>query len=236
MTDERRYADEEVAEIIEAAATARGPGGRALPRQDGLSLAELQAIGAEVGIAPEHIAHAAAALDVRGAAAPRRTTLGMPVSVGRTVELPRAPTDREWETLVAELRQTFGAHGKDRSSGGLRAWTNGNLRAYVEPTDEGHRLRLGTTKGDGEAAIRMGMGGLLGGLLLLALFMLRADSGEGAATAMLVMLMGVVLLAGNALRLPRWAAEREEQMEYIATRARTLIGPGPDPVPRLDGA
>ncbi len=233
MMDERRYADDEVAEILEAAAQAFGPGGRGLAREQGLSLAELQAIGAEVGIAPERIAQAALALDLRGAAAPRRTHLGLPVSVGRTVDLPRAPTDREWETLVAELRQTFGAHGKDRSSGGLRAWTNGNLRAYVEPTDEGHRLRLGTTKGDGEALGRMGVAGVLGGLLMLAFLSLTAV--EGAGMGLFIALMGVLVLAANAVRLPRWAAEREAQMEYIATRARALI-PAGDPVPRLDGA
>lgn len=47
---------------------------------------------------------------------------------------------------------------------------------------------------------------------------------------------GAVLLLGNALRLPRWAAEREEQMEYIATRARALIRPGPEPASLPEGA
>src|SRR5215210_5297426 len=125
MTEERRYGEEEVAQIFEAAASAHGSEGRALSSAGGLSLGELQAIGGEVGIAPERIADAAAALDLRRGAAPRGTHLGMPVSVGRTVDLPRAPTDHEWELLVAELRETFGAHGKDRSSGGLRAWSNG---------------------------------------------------------------------------------------------------------------
>ncbi|HEX8692820.1 MAG TPA: hypothetical protein VF746_10395 [Longimicrobium sp.] len=229
MTDERRYGEEEVAAIFEAAASPRGSGGRALSPEGGLSLGELQAIGAEVGIAPERIADAAAALDVRGGAAPRRKFLGMPISVGRTVDLPRAPTDREWELLVAELRETFGAHGRDKSSGGLRAWTNGNLRAYVEPTEAGHRLRLGTLKGDGVALARLGVGGLLAALVMFVVLLLTGAQTDDLEMAALVAAMGAFVLAVNALRLPRWAHEREEQMEYIAARARTLIRAEPEP-------
>jgi hypothetical protein len=227
MTDERRYGEAEIAEIFEAAARARDAEGRALSPVGGLSLAELQAIGGEVGIAPERIAHAAAALELRQGVAPRRKKLGMPVAVGRTVDLPRAPTDHEWEALVAELRQTFGAHGKDRSSGGLRAWRNGNLHAYVEPADAGYRLRLGTTNANGLGASQMGIGALIAALALLVFFFLSGQLDEGAGTAALVALMGLVALGANALRLPRWADEREAQMEHIAARARTLIRAAP---------
>src|SRR5688572_4838999 len=133
MMDERRYGDEEVATIFERAANPQASGGGAVTSTGGLTLRELQAIGAEVGLAPERIADAAASVEVRRGAPPRRTHLGMPVSVGRTIDLPRAPTDHEWEQLVVELRQTFGAHGKQVSQGNLRSWTNGNLHAYVEP-------------------------------------------------------------------------------------------------------
>jgi hypothetical protein len=229
MTDERRYGEKEVAEIFEAAASPRASGGRALTSAEGLTLGELQAIGAEVGIAPERIADAAAALDLRPEAAPRRRTyLGMPISVGRTVDLPRAPTDREWELLLAELRETFGAHGKDKSGGGLRAWTNGNLHAYVEPTEAGHRLRLGTLKGNSVALGRLGIAGLVVGLLMLAVLLLTGAPTDDLEMAALFALMGAAALAINALRLPRWAHEREEQMEYIAARARTLIRTEPE--------
>ena len=227
--DERRYEEAEVAKIFQAAASPRASEGRAVAPTSGFSLAELQAIGDEVGIAPERIAEAAAALDVRGPAAPRRTYLGMPVSVGRTVDLPRAPTDREWDMLVAELRQTFGARGKDRSSGGLRAWTNGNLHAYVEPTEAGYRLRLGTTKGNAVASSRFGMVTLLAGLVLSILLFAEVLD-EDLVVLLVWSLMGAIALAFNAIRLPRWAREREEQMDHIAARARMLIAPAPEPV------
>jgi hypothetical protein len=236
MTDERRYGEEEVARIFEAAASERTPGGRALATTEGFSLGELQAIGSEAGIAPERIAEAAAALDVRGSAVPRRSYMGMPVSVSRVVDLPREPTDREWAMLVAELRQTFGAKGKESSQGGLPIWTNGNLHAYVEPTDAGHRLRLGTTKGDAVPIGRMGVAGLLAGLIIVVSLLLAGEEGDALASAVFFALMGVFALAMNAVRLPRWASEREEQMEYIAARALTLIRPESAPNAIGDGS
>ena len=233
--DERRYEEAEIAEIFQAAASPRATEGRAVAPANGLSLAELQAIGDEVGIAPERIAEAAAALEVRRVAAPRRALLGMPVSVSRTVDLPRAPTDHEWDMLVAELRATFGARGKDGSSGGLRAWNNGNLHAYVEPTESGHRLRLGTTKGGAAQGIHWGLGFLLAGLVL-AVLLFAEVADEDLSSFLVVPLIGAFFLAFNAIHLPRWAREREEQMEHIATRARTLIRPAPEPAQEAIGS
>lgn len=236
--DERRYEEAEVAEIFRTAASPRPAGERSESRAlasppNGLSLAELQEIGGEVGIAPERIAEAAAALEVRGSVAPRRSYLGMPVSVGRTVELPRVPTDREWDMLVAELRETFGARGRDRSVGELRAWTNGNLGAFVEPTNEGYRLRLGTTKGGAAQSIRMGMAGLVAGLILAVLLFAEVLD-EDLSAFLIVPLIGAFFLAVNAIHLPRWAREREEQMDHIAARARVLIPAAPAPLPSGD--
>jgi hypothetical protein len=229
MSDERRYRDEEIAEIFEAAATAHDPGQRSLPPADGLTLAELQAIGREVGLAPERIADAATAVDRRRGALPRRKDLGMPISVSRTVDLPRAPTDREWSLLVAEMRDTFNARGRDRSSGELREWAVGNLHAYVEPTEDGYRFRLRTLKGNALALNRMGVAGMAVGLVMLVVLFLQGALAQELFLPMLFALMGAAALASNAVRLPGWAQEREQQMEYIAARAQALIRPAPDP-------
>lgn len=237
MSDERRYLDGEIAEIFEAAAAPRRSAGRALSASEGLTLAELQEIGREVGVEPERIAEAASALDLRGAALARRTHLGMPISVGRIVELPRAPTDHEWELLVAELRETFSAQGRDRSQGNLRQWTNGNLRANVEPTETGYRLRLGTRKSDAMALNWLGIAWLLMTLAMLAVMLLTGEAVDDLFEAILFAAIGPAALVFNTIRLPRWALEREEQMEHIAARARALITPAPGPagIGRGDG-
>lgn len=235
MPDERTYGEEEMAEIFKAAAqlprrTPDAADSTALvsaPR--GFTLAELQSIGGEVGLAPEQVAEAAAALDLRRNAR-RRSDLGMPVSVGRTMELPRAPTEREWEMIVADLRETFRAKGRASSRGEVREWANGNLQAYVEPTPNGYRLRLGTTKGDAMGLNRMGGTMLAVALVWLLVLFANGLLTEASILPVLMAMFGAGALASNALRLPSWAQEREEQMEAIALRAQSLLStPAPDP-------
>jgi hypothetical protein len=61
-------------------------------------------------VGPERIADAARSLERRPPLlATRATQLGVPYAVGRTVDLPRAPTEREWELILADLRETFQA-------------------------------------------------------------------------------------------------------------------------------
>jgi hypothetical protein len=228
MTDERRYQEDEIAEIFEAA-SAPAPSRREAGSTEGLTLAELQAIGREVGITPERIAAAASSLERSPAAAPRRTVLGMPISVGRAIELSRPPTDREWALLVADLRETFHARGRESSPGASRQWSNGNLHALVEPTVAGYRLRLGTVKGDAMAVNGLAAGGIILALVALFTLLMSGELTDDFASALLLGGLGVGAFAFNALRLPPWAREREEQMEYIVERARALIGAGPDP-------
>lgn len=227
MADERRYSEDEIAEIFEAAATLEASNPRAASAAGGLTLPELQSIGRDVGVAPERIAEAAAALDLRGQAQPRRYDLGMPISVGRTVDLPRAPTDREWDVLVAELRRTFNAAGRDSSRGELRSWTNSKLHAYVEPTATGYQFRIGTLKGDATAVNRLGLGAILMTGVLFAVPALGGVPLEQYMDLLLIGGMGAAGLTYNAVRLPRWARRREQQMDEIVARVKTLIGSEP---------
>jgi hypothetical protein len=226
---ERRYGDEEVREIFSLATTGdtRDP---SLPAEsDGLTLAELQRIGQEAGIEPARVARAADLLAARGKTAPVRRSFGMPVGVSRTVDLPRAPTDREWELLVAEFRTTFGAQGRMTIVGGLREWSNGNLHVSLEPTERGERLRISTLKDDGIAL--NGLGVLTGGMSLLFSAMAATAGNPTKALAVLGAFGGMSLASFgvNLLRLPRWARERERQMETLAEHAVRLLSESTEP-------
>ena len=228
MSDDRKYRDEEVREIFDLAASRAEVGRPAVSDESGLTLAELKEVGLEVGMDPSRIAEAAMVVDARREALPRRTYLGMPISVGRVIELPRAVTEREWEILVAEFRETFGARGQVTSHGGVREWSNGNLHAFLEPTETGHRLRLRTLKGSAMPLSTMGVAGLAMGLILITVFLITGSSPVNMELAMMLSLgMGGGALASNAITLPRWAREREGQMEYIAGRIGTLLGERP---------
>lgn len=222
MTDERRYSDDEVEAIFRSAAM--DAAALSSPAREGLTLAEVQEIGREVGMSPEQIAAAAGRLEEVPAIATRQAVLGVPISVGRTADLPRAPKDREWSVLVAELREIFGAHGRESSSAGTRSWHNGNLRIVIEPTETGMRLRMRTRKGS--AGSSLGMGGVF---FILGIFFLLTSAEQAGEIAMplLFILVGVGSVAVNALLLPGWAAEREEQMEHIARRTTARLARPP---------
>jgi hypothetical protein len=225
----RRYGDDEVRQIFSLATTG-GTGDRSLPAETGgLTLDDLQHIAREAGIDPARVAQAAASLDVRGKPAPVRRFLGLPIGLSRMVALPRAPTDREWEQLIAEFRTAFGAPGQATSSGGLREWSHGDVHICVEPTEHGEQLRLGAL--NNLAVALNGLGIVTGGMSVIATASVTAAGKAEKALAVLGMFGGISLAAfgANVLRLPRWARERERQMEAIAEHAvKLLSSPGGD--------
>lgn len=214
---ERRYDDAEAAAIFERAA--EGSLVRRAPQHEGMTLAELQAIGREVGIPAESIALAAREVG-HGSAPPTRRFMGFPVGVGRTVQLERRLTDTEWERIVVDLRETFDARGTVRSEGSLRQWTNGNLQVLLEPTATGDRVRLRTTMGDARGALGAGAGMVAASTMLGGLAAAQgafADTGMMMATGFLGIL-GAGMFGLMALRLPRWARTRQRQMDEVAAR------------------
>jgi hypothetical protein len=150
----------------------------------------------------------------------------VPVGVSRTAELSKPLTDEEWERLVVDLRETFRAHGKVERHGSLRQWTNGNLKALIEPTATGQRLRLETKSEN--LIMRLGFGALFSVMMLLfTLVVLTKDPVPFSK----LMFMGMMVLmgagfAGSALfKAPRWASTREKQMEDIIERTTRITTP-----------
>ena len=223
MSKERKYQDHEIRQILELAIGQEDGPAQSLPAVDGLTLLQLQEVGREVGLLPDRITQAVAAFEGRGESVPRGTTLGLPTSVARVVPLPRSPSDREWELLVAELRTTFGGKGKVTSQGGLREWSHGTLHALLEPTETGHRLRLIDSN---PAVGGIVVGGLVLAFALMIGMALLSKDGPGVRFAIpaFLALLGGSLAAGSAISLPRWAREQERRMEHISRRAASLLG------------
>lgn len=223
---ERRYDEEEVAAIFRQATEAQQPQRAALAPAEGMTLAELQEIGREVGIAAESVAEAARALSRRATPTTRRF-LGMPIGVGRTVDLHRKVSDAEWEQIVVDLRETFDARGRLKQEGSFRQWTNGNLQALLEPVPTGHRLRIKTVNANAR-------GWMMGGIAAMTAAAATAIGGfAGGASNMNLApifemgLIGAGLFAIGALRVPRWAQLRQRQMMEIL--ARVAAGPTKPP-------
>jgi hypothetical protein len=218
---ERRFSDAEVAQIFERATS--GHALQATRAAEGMTLAELQSIGKEVGIPAEQIARAALSLSA-SEAKPAQRFLGMTTGVGHTVHLARKLTDEEWERFIVEVRETFNARGTMTSQGSLKQWSNGNLQVLLEPTDAGHRVRFKTVKGDAP-------GTLGGGLVISAVAVIGEMSAvlTGAAhdVGLLASLgflgaIGIGAAATTALRLPRWVRTRKAQMEELGARVSAM--------------
>ena len=227
---ERRYTEEEVAEILKHAAEVEHSDNSLVSSTRGMTLAELNDIGRQAGISPEAIKFAA-----RRVEAPQQATrkfLGIPVGVGRTVELDRKLTDEEWEQVVADLRQTFQARGVLKQEGSLRSWRNGNLQVLLEPSGAGQRLRLQTKRGGAEGWISAGLGMFGVQFLMTVNAALTHSLGDPALLSWLMIFStaGVGMLGLGAFGLNRWAKLRQSQMDEIAERVstNTLTLPMPD--------
>jgi len=216
---ERRYSEEDAAEIFRRAAELEQSAPQSLAAREGMSLAQLQAFGQEAGLAPELVAAAARSL-VQDRAPEIRETLGLPMGVRHVVELDRPMSDERWETLVGELRERFDARGQVRVDGRLRQWTNGNLTVMVEPTATGSRVRFSTTNGRSRALMTAGAAQLvLAGATAVALLSEGAPLAGAAGPGLsLLGLMGGALFAFGAFPLGAWARTRAQQFKELAQR------------------
>jgi len=224
---ERRYTRDEVEAIFAGAAEAEQSGRRPLPPGEGMTLAELQEIAAEVGIPAVLVARSARALDSR-AEPGGRTVLGLPLRVGLNVSLGRTLSEAEWERLVVDLRTTFDARGVVRQDGSLRQWTNGNLQVLLEPGEAGQRLRFRTASDTARTLMTAGAAALMAGAISLVVAL---GSGAGLALRALLPLgllgaAGVGLAAAGALRVSAWARLRRRQFEEVADRVLARLGSG----------
>jgi hypothetical protein len=216
---ERRFSEDEVAAILEAATTVEATEPRQLHAGEGMTLGEIQAVGREAGISPDLIREAASALG-HGGATSSRSFLGLPIGVGRVVDLGRRLSDDEWDRFVVQVRETFDARGTVRRDSSLRQWTNGNLQVLVEPTPNGDRVRMRTVKGNARSLMMLGLAGLgLSAAALVGGAMAGILSQPGKLWSIgSIALMGIGVIAIGALQLPGWAKRRREQMEELARR------------------
>ena len=229
MNDERRFTEDEVAQIIERAtrvdgeADRIGSGDDGEPRRPGMTLAEIQRIGREVGISDDAIASSARALVYRSEEPEvNRRWMGVPVGVAGAAELPRRLTEEEWAQLVALIRDRFSAHGKLESAGSLMSWRNGNLRVQLEPNGDGQRIRMQTYRQSATQLMTLGSGMLGAGVVLGALSFAIGDAEAAVSSFGALTLLGTGFITANLLSLRGWAAARRAQMSEIAERAVEL--------------
>ena len=211
----RRFTTPEIEEVFARAAAAQQ---REHEVDLGLTVEELQAVGAEAGLDPAHVAAAARAIAAGEPEQGRESLVGVPVGVHRAATLAAPPSDALWAPLVADLQETFRARGKTEQIGEARIWRNGNLRATLSPSGDGARLRLQSNRRQDTqrllwaAAIQAAMA---------AVFPLNVFGPEEDPVVFLSVMAAVAVVFAVGRQLV-WTRTRERQMDDVAARAQRL--------------
>lgn len=122
---ERRFTDDEVAQVLQRASDLdRDSGPATLAR--GLSLSELRDIAAEAGIDPGMVTRAAAELSSRGPRRPAEALFGGSGVVGRTSALPGRLDRERLGHLVSVVDAESPAQGTVGEALGSIRWTSSN--------------------------------------------------------------------------------------------------------------
>ena len=215
MEPARRFSTPEIQEVFARAAAAQERADREVTDL-GLTVEELQAVGAEAGLDPAHVAAAARAVASGEPDDGRETIAGVPVGVRRAATLEAPPSDALWAALVPDLQETFAASGKTERIGASRGWRNGNLRVTLSPSGDGARLRLQSNRRKDTRAL-LTVGAVQA--VMAAVFSIDAF-GRAPDSALFLALMAAVVVAFATVRQVTWARARERQMEAVATRAQ----------------
>ncbi|MGH7576748.1 MAG: hypothetical protein ACREM1_16695 [Longimicrobiales bacterium] len=191
----RRYAEEEVARLLERATELQRAEGSRGTVAGGLTLRELEEIASEAGIDPHHLRRAAAELEAGGASPKSRWTwlTGAPATIlfERTIaaELDAAA----FEGLAAEIQQRVGAVGQASLVGRTLTW-------QTETPNKTRSLQIVVTSRGRETHIRIEerlnqlAGALFGGLI--------GGVGTGAGATGLGVALGVLGSAFLAVAFP----------------------------------
>ncbi|MEO7368524.1 MAG: hypothetical protein ABIZ36_11235 [Gemmatimonadaceae bacterium] len=234
-TREKKFNDEEVALIIKRAAELQQTQQAEEEPSNALTLAEVEQIAQEAGIDPKLIRQAAHGLERRAEITRPSPWLGAPtrLSFERVID-GELPVD-EFESIINEIRRTFGDNGVPSVLGKTLAWTSsyqgGPRRNNGRTVNVNLVSRSGATTVRVEEEMRNVAGAVFGGLV---------GGGGGGSTGVSIGIgMGVFHSAPVAAALwfgvasvfytlartvyGRITAKREKQLRELAGRLEQQI-------------
>lgn len=254
----RTYSEQDVAAIIARAAERQAEAART-PTHEGLTLDEIERLGADAGLDPADLRAAAAEIDAAGRTLSRQASqTKTSVVVERWIDAPL--TLDGWENTVDALRERFGASamtalvgaagGTVQQVGAAFEWTHTDglgIQTTVTASPRGERTRLrmsqivglGSPRAEG-IAYGTAIAFVLAGIALVAGVKLDV------ATLTAVMTTLAVFAASLAIAVPattaldrRWRAGKLRRLDALADDIGTVLAapglhaeqPLPDPLP-----
>lgn len=153
---ERKYTDQEVAQILKRATEARGAHLAKRRNDDGLTLEQIKSIGDEVGIARSRIEEAARTLVAFTYDGESHLLLGTPATVQFESQVSAQPGDAQLNEVLRMIRTATAKDGIVEERFGGMEWTTRSAlgKRYVDlvPTVDGGRIRvMGDFRGAGRA-------------------------------------------------------------------------------------
>ena len=239
------YTEREVAQIIERAVV-RQEEARRRQGAAGLSLQEIEKLGEDVGIDPEHLRAAAAEIDAGAADHESHTT----TTHNHVERWTSGPLDiHDWEDAVDDLRQRMGPDygpmyaGRTSSAdfvekGATKTWehTSGlgvHHRVIVSERGERTRIRLEQQVGVMAPLGESIMYGLLSMLLLgplaagVGTFLFDGAMASAATSVLAVMLFAVASFAIYKLDT-KWREKKMGQLEDLASDLAVQLAAPPE--------
>lgn len=226
--EDTRFSDAETREIFARAADRQEEARRAqADTPGGLTLPELEAIGAEAGIAPDHVAAAAREIVLRreGGVSTARPSSADLLWAERS--LPAVPTEDAWERAVHELRDAYGVRGVVSRFGSSLEWASTASGVEGSPVvarvawDDHGRAHL-TLQDDLTAVARMPLilgGSFLAVAVMVGLLLLLSDPEAALPVAGL---LGGVAVVGGGLSAAGIRLHRKRRSEKLAAAADRL--------------
>lgn len=183
--EDRRFTDAEVQQILKKAV--EHTPSRALARAEGLSLADLKSIGAEVGIDPVRLEEAARAVVSAGSESgwPARV-LGAPLSVHLERQVPGTLAAEDSPDVLSLIRRTMGRQGEARAIHGALEWSvSGDIgqRHLSLSTRDGTTSIRGTANLTNAALVTYLPAGIMGAFASVASLVGFANTGNPVALA-----------------------------------------------------
>ena len=233
---DRVFTEEEVREIVRRASEQQAEDAeRRQAREHGLTLADLERLGEEVGLEPAYLRAAADAVQSgRRPVVQTETQTDTHLVVERRIDTPFTP--EAWEDTVAMLRQRFGldmgtwygnnSGGRVEQVGRAHEWTHINqwgteTRVSVSERDGQTRLLLSQRVGHASPKVEgIGYGagiGFLVGLMGLGAGEMVGGSGALLALVLTLMLLVTLVAAPTITHLDkRWRAKKQDRLKSLA--------------------
>jgi hypothetical protein len=225
--DERRYSENEFALILRKAIELqeRRPGGGITDSADGLTLDDIKAVAAEVGLDPGLIERAAAILPTTTESLETRI-FGIPSKYQMEYTAPGRLPKEEFGRVIDAIRQATGHTGKVGEVLGSLEWETvgetSQIHVTVSSREEQTTVKVMADRGP-TGAVHFGVIGLIGGLLSMGVAgaIIRPDTVAGVV-ALVSACMGGSFLAARTIFITTGRGFRSKLRNLMVSATKVI--------------